>query len=45
DIAPLVNVGGTFKGKGKGIEIDVGDKGKGIPLNDEVETLDDAENA
>ncbi|GKC33870.1 hypothetical protein Tco_1046254 [Tanacetum coccineum] len=45
DITPLVNVGGTFKGKGKGIEVDMGDKGKGIALDDEVETLDDAEDA
>nr|GEW98106.1 hypothetical protein [Tanacetum cinerariifolium] len=45
DIASLVNVGGTFKGKVKGIEVDVSDKGKGIALDDEVETLDDAKDA
>ncbi|GKC86300.1 hypothetical protein Tco_1142017, partial [Tanacetum coccineum] len=33
DIAPLVNVDGTVKGKGKEIEVDVGDKGKGIAMD------------
>ncbi|GJU72052.1 hypothetical protein Tco_1263457 [Tanacetum coccineum] len=43
DIAPLVNVDGTVKGKGKAIEVDVGDKGKGIAIDDEIESLKDAE--
>nr|GEW33641.1 zinc finger, SWIM-type [Tanacetum cinerariifolium] len=43
DIAPLVNVDGTVKGKGKAIEVDVGDKGKGIAFDDEIESLEDAE--
>ncbi|GJW67985.1 hypothetical protein Tco_0122409 [Tanacetum coccineum] len=41
DIAPLVNVGGTFKGKGKGIEVDVGDKGKCIALDDEENLVEE----
>nr|GEZ19586.1 hypothetical protein [Tanacetum cinerariifolium] len=43
DKAPLVNVYGTVKGKGKAIEVDVGDKGKGIAIDDEIESLEDAE--
>ncbi|GJX95094.1 mutator type transposase, partial [Tanacetum coccineum] len=43
DIAPLVNVDGTVKGKGKAIEVDVVDKGKDIAIDDEIENLDDTE--
>nr|GEW53914.1 putative reverse transcriptase domain-containing protein [Tanacetum cinerariifolium] len=41
DIAPLVNVNGIVKGKEKAIEVDVGDKGKGIAIDDEIESLED----
>ncbi|GKF61184.1 zinc finger, SWIM-type containing protein, partial [Tanacetum coccineum] len=36
DIALLVNVDGTVKGKGKSIEVDVGDKGKNFATADDV---------
>ncbi|GKB87965.1 zinc finger, SWIM-type containing protein, partial [Tanacetum coccineum] len=43
DITPFVNVDGIVKGKGKAIEVDVGDKGKGITIDDKIKSLEDAE--
>nr|GEY18489.1 hypothetical protein [Tanacetum cinerariifolium] len=43
DIALLVKVDGIVKGKGKVIEVDVGDKDKVITIDDKIESLDDVE--
>ncbi|GKB72118.1 hypothetical protein Tco_0933530 [Tanacetum coccineum] len=40
-VSDMVNK--LVKGKGKAIEVDVGDKGKGIAIDDEIESLEDAE--
>nr|GEX27052.1 hypothetical protein [Tanacetum cinerariifolium] len=42
DITLLVNVDCIVKDKGKAIKVDVCDKGKGIAIDDEIESLNDA---